>query len=387
MIDDIIFKLSNIGIDNLNQSIPQKDKKILKNMARLIATDDYITQAQANLLIKILKENFKHLSDVGIEFVEAMKNPTWGKKFKIAEIVRKISISKDAERGLEIDIEVSYDNELIKYLKAFQKNIKPHTLITKGRHLYLPLEEKTIIDVYDGLKSLNFEFSPDFLELVEKIKNLDVDVISKKFNFEHFPKNKINENILENDLLILDRKIRYQYQFHQEFDKNTKSTLAYKIANRDRINVHLKYGEVALVDILKNLAILNRDKILFVFNDYTPLECIEQLANLKNSLDDSNKDNVGIYFRFDNKKTGSEFNKIILENSFNKKLDETSKIIGIANGKVPKFMIDNEWYPDAVISFTNNFRNNRTVTYCNSCDLVVYYTATKPISVKLDDIM
>ena len=60
MIDDIIFKLSNIGIDNLNQSIPQKDKKILKNMARLIATDDYITQAQANLLIKILKENFKH---------------------------------------------------------------------------------------------------------------------------------------------------------------------------------------------------------------------------------------------------------------------------------------------------------------------------------------
>ena len=32
MIDDIIFKLSNIGIDNLNQSIPQKDKKILTNM-------------------------------------------------------------------------------------------------------------------------------------------------------------------------------------------------------------------------------------------------------------------------------------------------------------------------------------------------------------------
>ena len=163
--------------------------------------------------------------------------------------------------------------------------------------------------------------------------------------------------------------------------------MAYKIANRNQINVFLKYNEVGLIDILNNLALLKREKILFIFNEYAPLECVDQLINLKNSLDESSKNNVGIYFRFDNKKSGFEFNKLIAENSFNKKLDKNTKIVGISNGKVPKFMIDNEWQPDAVISFTNSFRNNRSVVYCNSCDLIVYYTPTKPISIKLDDIM
>jgi len=387
MIDDIIFKLSNLGIDNLNGAIPSRDKKVLKNMAKLMVDEDYITESQANLIIKILEENLKNLDDIGIDLVDAIKNPVWRKPFKNLEIIKKVGIFHDSDHGSMIDIMFSYEKDLAKYLKNLQRKLNCSSVINEGKHTFLPLVEKNIIDVYEALSPLNFEFSDNFLELVEKIKNLDIDIISKKFNFENFPKNKITEDLSENNLLILDRKIRYQYQFDQEFDKNIKAVLAYKIANRNQINVFLKYNEVGLIDILNNLALLKREKILFIFNEYAPLECVDQLINLKNSLDESSKNNVGIYFRFDNKKSGFEFNKLIAENSFNKKLDKNTKIVGISNGKVPKFMIDNEWQPDAVISFTNSFRNNRSVVYCNSCDLIVYYTPTKPISIKLDDIM
>jgi len=387
MIDDIIFKLSNLGIDNLNSAIPSRDKKVLKNMAKLMVDEDYITESQANLIIKILEKNLKNLDDIDIDLDNAIKNPAWRKSFKNLEIFKKVSIFQAPNKDFLIDVYFSYDSEIIKILKGLEKIAQVDKKYNEGKHIFFSLEEKTVANIHKVLAPLNFEFSDDFLEILEKIKNLDIDTISKKFNFENFPKHKITEDILQNDLLILDRKIRYQYQFDQEFDKNTKATLAYKIANRNQINVFLKQDKVSLIDILNNLALLKREKILFIFNEYAPLECIDQLLNLKNSLDQLNENNVGIYFRFDNKKSGFEFNKLIAENSFNKKLNTDTKIVGIANGKIPKFMIDNEWYPDAVISFTNSFRNNRSVVYCNSCDLVVYYTATKPISIKLDDIM
>jgi hypothetical protein len=386
-VDDIIFELDKFGFENLNRCVSHRDRRILENMPVLLNSDTYITESQANLILKILKNNLEYLNFIGPSLVFAIKNPTWRKKFKTLEVIRKVSIFQAPNKDLLIDVYFSYDSEIIKILKGLEKVAQIDKKYNEVKHIFFVLEEKSCVNIHKVLAPLNFEFSGDFLEILEKLKNVDVEQIRSKFNFENINQEKIKEDILQNDLLILDRKIRYQYEFSPKFDKNTEESLAYKIASRKKVPVYLDPQQVTLIDILKNLLILKRDKVLFIFNEFTPLECIEQLVNLKNSLDESNKDNVGIYFRFDNKKTGSEFNKIISENSFNKKLDTTSKIIGISNGKIPKFMIANEWYPDAVISFTNSFRNNRSVLYCNSCDLIIYYTPTTPISVKTDVIM
>jgi hypothetical protein len=386
-VDDIIFELDKFGVANLNRCVPHRDRRILENMPVLLKTDDYITESQANLILKILKNNLDYLNFIGPSLVFAIKNPTWRKKFKTLEVIRKVSIFQAPNKDFLIDVYFSYDSEIIKILKGLEKIAQIDKKYNEGKHIFFSLEEKTVANIHKVLSPLNFEFSDDFLEILEKLKNVDVEQVGSKFNFTNFNQEKIKEDILQNDLLILDRKIRYQYHFSPNFDENAKNSLAYKIANRKKIPVYLDPKQITLTDILKNLLVLKRDKILFIFTEYAPLECVDQLINLKNSLDQLNENNVGIYFRFDNKKSGFEFNKLIAENSFNKKLNTDTKIVGIANGKIPKFMIDNEWYPDAVISFTNSFRNNRSVVYCNSCDLVVYYTATKPISIKLDDIM
>jgi hypothetical protein len=386
-VDDIIFELDNYGVERLNQAVPHRDRRILENMPTLLKSDKYITQSQANLVLKILKNNLEYLDFIGPSLNDVIKTPLWKKEFKILEVIKQVSIFQAPNKDFLIDVYFSYDSEIIKILKGLEKIAQVDKKYNEVKHIFFVLEEKTCVNIHKVLEPLNFEFSEDFLELVKKIKNIDIELTQSKFNFKNFNQEKIKEDILQNDLLILDRKIRYQYDFSPNFDKNTENNLAYKIANRKKIPVYLDPKQVTLIDILKNLLVLKRDKILFIFDEYKPLECLEQLKNLKNSLVQLNESNVGIYFRFDNKNDGKEFNKLIAENSFNKKLNTNTKIVGIANGKVPKFMIDNEWYPDATITFTNSFRNNRSVVYCNACDLIVYYTTNSPISVKTDDVM
>jgi hypothetical protein len=386
-VDDIIFELDTHGVEKLNQCVPHRDRRILENMPVLLNSDSYITESQANLILKILKNNLEYLNFIGPSLIDTIKNPVWRKKFKTLEVTRKVSIFQAPNKDLLIDVYFSYDSEIIKILKGLEKIAQIDKKYNEGKHIFFSLEEKTVANIHKVLVPLNFEFSDDFLEILEKLKNVDVEQIRSKFNFTNFNQEKIKEDILQNDLLILDRKIRYQYHFSPNFDKNTEESLAYKIASRKKVPVYLDPKQVTLTDILKNLLILKRDKILLIFDEYKPVDCLEQLKNVKNSLTELSENNVGIYFRFDNKNDGKEFNKLISENSFNKKLDKNTKIVGIANGKIPKFMIDNEWYPDAAITFTNSFRNNRSVMYCNACDLIVYYTATTPLSVKIDDIM
>jgi hypothetical protein len=386
-VDDIIFELDKYGVDKLSKCFPPRDKRILENMPVLLNSDGYITENQANLVIKIIKNNLEHLNFIGPSLIDTIKNPTWRKKFKIPEIIKQVSICQAPNKDFLIDVYFSYDSEIIKILKGLEKIAQIDKKYNEGKHIFFSLEEKTVANIHKVLAPLNFEFSDDFLEILEKLKNVDVEQIRSKFNFTNFNQEKIKEDILQNDLLILDRKICYQYHFSPNFDKNTEESLAYKIASRKKVPVYLDPKQITLTDILKNLSLLKRDKILLIFDEYKPVDCVEQLKNVKNSLNELGENNVGIYFRFDNKNDGKEFNKLIAENSFNKKLDKDTKIVGIANGKIPKFMIENEWYPDAAITFTNSFRNNRSVTYCNACDLIVYYTATTPLSVKIDDIM
>ena len=53
-IDNILFKIEQHGVDSLSPAVPTKDKKILKNMAKLVRTADYVTESQGTLAVKIL---------------------------------------------------------------------------------------------------------------------------------------------------------------------------------------------------------------------------------------------------------------------------------------------------------------------------------------------
>jgi hypothetical protein len=53
--------------------------------------------------------------------------------------------------------------------------------------------------------------------------------------------------------------------------------------------------------------------------------------------------------------------------------------VGIQNGKIPKFLVKNEWKPMCVIGIGTPLRNSKTAVYSNNCDLIISYTDKEPI--------
>ena len=89
-IDNILFKIETHGVDLLPMSISTRDRKILAGMAKMIRSQDYITESQATLTVKVLRENLEHLNFVGAELITSLKSPQWTKFFKTVEKIRKI---------------------------------------------------------------------------------------------------------------------------------------------------------------------------------------------------------------------------------------------------------------------------------------------------------
>ena len=387
-IDNIVFKIESYGIDRLPMSVPMKDKKILKNMSRLMKMSEYITESQGNLVVKILKENLEHLNFVGGDLIPSLKTPSWSKIFKSVEKIRKISIETSGTGVPVIEIEASYSKDIKKAIAEIHKNSEGDVQLSSDKKYWVLLTEKNVIRVVDGLKKYNFEKSSEISEIYKKIKSIDYDAVEKKFNID-FVENEKLKNLLKNEitiggmqdtLLLHDRKIAYQYKINKKIENLEETDLLYKIATRENHKIFLNSEETPLLELAGCLRRLDRLPTLIILDEYNSKSCIENLKNLKNVLTRLNfNGNVGVYFRFDNAGDGEIFNKMISDYGYNKPLDQHNQIAVLSNGKIPKFFLKTDWYPKSVVSFTNHFRNNKTSIYCNSCDLIVYYTTSVPM--------
>jgi hypothetical protein len=191
-------------------------------------------------------------------------------------------------------------------------------------------------------------------------------------------KNEIGDITEENITLLNDRSHRFQYSI---FQKNPEKSVANALANRKSTRVWIDSTATQLGDVIDSLASLKRFPLLIILDGHNSSDSLQNIKKLENSLKNVNFDNqVGIYFRFDNA-TGSnkEFNGAISELKYNTPLTEHTMVAGIANNKLPKFMISSNWRPKSVISFSNNFKNNKTSMYCDDVDLIVYYNDKCPL--------
>ena len=122
-IDNILLKIEEYSIDKLNSSVPVKDRRILKNLVRMIQMPSFITESQGRLLIKILQENMEALDFIGSELIPSLKNPSWTKSFKTVDVIRQLSISKNSSGSSFIDIDCSFNKEIKKSLVTLIRNI------------------------------------------------------------------------------------------------------------------------------------------------------------------------------------------------------------------------------------------------------------------------
>jgi hypothetical protein len=352
----------------------------------------FITESQGRLLIKILQENLESLHFIGSEIIPSLRTPTWTKPFRSVDSSRKISIVKDNEGNSFINIECSFNKDIKRALQSVNKSIDGFPFKTQGRHCQLLLTEKNLINTINELKKFNFEYSSQVESLYKDILAIDKTSVINSFNIE-YTTNKNIQTLLDLDigkrseLLVTDRRIKYQFKTNYKLGTDNL-TLKEQLALRSHPKVFVNTNNHSLSDLTVALKSLNRKVVLCIFDEYDAKACIENLELIHTTLTDLNmKPNIGIYFRFPNDGDGKKFNELVSEYGYNKQLDKNCRIAIIANGKLPKFFLKTNWYPDATVSFSNQFRNNKTSIYCNNCDMIVYYNTLAPLTGVVDAIV
>ena len=395
-IDDIIFKIEKYGVFNLGPCIPKKDQNILSNMAKLLKSSNYITVNQGSLIIKILKENLEHLNFVGTELITALKAPSWSRSFKNPEKIRKIYLNNTNTNNPTIVVKATYSKDLKKTIVELQKNSEGSFQEVLGSEYHISLTEKNLIKTLSTLKKYNFEKSAEILDLYQKIKSLNLNEIERQFDIELLNEENLKKLLIDDigvvnsrdPLFLNDRRIKFQYTYNKKIQGVDENSLLYKISTRKNNQIFLNSEKFTTVELASVLRRLHRLPVLIILDEYDAKTSLENLKIIKKTMDSLDfQGNTGVYFRFDNEGNGAEFNKLVAEYKYNKKLDNDNKLTILSNGKIPKFLLKNNWYPKSVISFTNNLRNNKTSVYCNECDLIVYYTSNQPVFGNVDVIL
>jgi len=388
-IDNILINLYSSSPTSVQQTVPVRDRKILVSLFRQISSGHFLTENQGKLLVKIFNENIDNLEFKDPEILSLIESPIWSKPFRQIEYVKKIYLSDSEEK--HIIIEFTFNKRIRDQISKISKDLDGALISIGNKKHTLPLTEKNILTLVKGLKNFRFEIDEKLQNFYHEI----LEVLSTKeniFDLKNIESKKLLDSLYadigvensENHLLLADRKIRYQYQIFSDF---APGTLTDKIAYRRTSKLYLDKNQVSLTDIIHSLNELNRLPVLFIFSSHDIKDSITDLKNMATALESNSIADVGIYFRFDNTTEQNKiFNDLINTLKYNLKLDKNTKIVGLANNKLPKFLVKDQWKPNSIISFTNNFKNNKTSVYCDDVDLIIYYHDKAPLG-DIDAIM
>jgi hypothetical protein len=381
--DKLLIELFQQGIEKLGPQVPNRDKKILISLSKQITAGHFLTENQSKLLIKILTENLEFIKERVAEIQHNIECPTWSQSFRVIEQVRKIFLSKE-DNG-RILVEFTYNKRLRQQISDLNKNLEGQMLAVNSKQYSIPLTEKNLHLVVNTFKNQGFEIDQNLVdfygEISEILKNTNTQfnvfsLVDKKL--ETAVLNEVGSITDDNLILLNDRRQKFQYSI---FQKNPEISLKNSLANRPGTKVWIDSNQTRLEDVVTALRDLNRLPLLVIFNGHDSKESLQNLKKLEISLKNAGiTTDIGIYFRFDNvTEHNKNFNNLISQLNYNAQLSNSTLVAGIANNKLPKFLLKTKWYPKSVISFSNNFKANKTSVYCDAVDLIVYYNEKRPL--------
>jgi len=372
--------------------INHRDDEILASLSKQMAANIYVTERQADLAIKIIGENIKHL----LQLSEIIKNPKWDNSFRIIQRFKYLHLVKNTNPDrFFIEIGFNHTKTFTKKLEELKNKLSTPLTRIKNNVWQIPYSELDLYHLVELVKSQNFEISPEILEaqreIFEILKQENKDKVYIDIDASENLKNRVSSEvgeIVNNNILLEDRKIGYQYEiFDSFFQKKSEKNLIEKIATRTGPQIFISSKTHELNDIVSSLQELNRFPMLVIF-DSLPEKSEKNLKILRNSLMENNiNEGVGIYFRHNNDQNGKPFNEQISQFQYNQPLNNNTVIAGITNLKIPKFLLKLKWQPKSVLVLAQVLGSNRVKLLTDYCDLVIHYQDKKPLKEAIEEIV
>lgn len=388
---DSLLKLLIVNDIIKNSNLSTYDKNSLNSLYKSISSPNYITKNQGNLIIRIIKENVSLLQhNMFLNILDVLTDPIFDREFRVLQPSKKLYIQRVANSHItEEDLPLivasfSYVNssELIKILN---KDWIKRQSSTSSSLYSCSLTEKNIVSSVETLSKFSFEISDEIQELYNTITSWTLEDVKKTLSITEIKNQNLQKHITSDigldvgidDLIINDRRMRYQYITNTNFPSYSLTEI---IANRPSTKVWVDNSKYSLQEVFASLLILKRLPCLVVFGSTSDNHHCRDLIDLSNTLDHFNiQSNVGVYFRLPNNTTGKSFNELISHKQYNCNLDTNTLIAGVHLTKLPKFFLTADWTPMSVVTINNSLRHSKTAVYANRCDLQISYTASEPI--------
>ena len=387
-VDNLLLEILNHPDDYAKSKISKRDFSTLQSLASSVSRPTFITENQGNLLIKLLKENYKKL-DIFTEKINlALTTPKWSNSFRHIQQIRKIKLETNSEAESYIFIEFTFNANIRKTLTSIAKVTEGLIANLNGKNYQAELTEKNIVTIVEALAPYDFEIDEKIRNFYETIKSWNKTEFENQFlisNIDHknFQKAITSDLGIETAIdqnIINDRSMRYQYFL--ENLKNPGENLSEYIANRSKTRLWVDLTQHSLLDIFSSLKDLKRLPVLIVFENWNDEKSLNHLKILDDSLEKSGLDQqVGIYFRLPSTDIGKQFNQLIKDRQYNHPLDLNTQVAVVQSGKIPKFFLKNPWQPMSVIALDTKMglRHGKTSVYSNCCDLIIEWTEAPSI--------
>ena len=100
-IEDIFVKFYNHN-DIFSIGVQHQDISPMESFYQKLSTNQTITQAQGNYILKILEKYKKIAALTGFDYEDHLKDAIWKNQFRILDLAKKIYVEKREDGKLEI---------------------------------------------------------------------------------------------------------------------------------------------------------------------------------------------------------------------------------------------------------------------------------------------
>jgi len=388
-IDSLITKIINFSEPTVEDRLPNRDAKVLRSLAMSMTNQFFITENQGRLLLKILRENIKNLSEFTEEISLALMDPIWSKDFRQVEQVRKLYLEKDTDEDLSVFVEFTFNSEIRRILAEITKKCENLVMLGNGKRYQADLTEKNIVALVECLLPFKFEIDEKIQNHYDTIKSWSETVIREQFLVTNIANTNFHKHITADlgietaidQSIINDRSMRYRYFI--ENAKNHGETLTEVMANRCTSRLWIDKNHHDLSEVISSLKKLRRLPLLVIFDTVVNDTYNTNLETLSHALENNGIfEKIGIYFRLPNDEDGKKFNTMIAHKQYNYPLDSDTQVVAVQSGKLPKFFLKNAWRPMSVITLDSRMgmRHGKTAVYSSCCDLIVEWAEAPTIA-------
>jgi hypothetical protein len=380
--DLIIYIHKNQNIFDFS-NVSSKDKAVLFSLVSQLSRNLNFTENQANLILRILKDNHKIFETVE-NFDNLINNPIFKNVFRIIDKSRTISSFNINNRKV-ISIKFPFDRKTLQYINSicnarvdYHKETKSYITDLTNRNLIKILSN-------DDLPSYGFTISNELKELHQKILEIennednylplidyDDGYVLKNCHRSletYFFSNK-TENFLSNVLLARSLGLKKGKNIVDKLLSKEVDPRISKIFLKDSNKLYLSnrdYDNSVIASIIRTV---DQWPVLIIITDDEEID--KTLENWHSCLENFEIKNheISVLFRSNNNKSINEY---ISLQKLNNLVDEKTKVVFIKH-KIPKILYKINFLPKIIISSSTFYAHFTTQKLINSHPLVLFHT-------------